>query len=213
MRDICIVSRSGYVLTAGDTLMPFGLTHRNYALGEDMQDLSPVFGGGGVSIEVAEPSVTVEEEAIFLGGRTNFGHIFYETQPRLAVARRFHDLRRTPVVVFDTFPERLRGLLALCGVPAENVRVVPAGPTIAMPRAIVPSCAFYRGYVTDQRPYVWPEAYLFLREMGRRFAGDPKTGRRVYLSRSGPAGASPPTRPRSRRRWRRRGSRSSCPRP
>ncbi|MFN8719647.1 MAG: glycosyltransferase family 61 protein [Rhodospirillales bacterium] len=185
MRDVRIVSRSGDVLTADDTLMPFGLTHRNDALGQDMKDLSPVFGEGGVSIDVGAPATTVEEEVIFIGGRANFGHIFYETLPRLAVARRFHDLRRTPVVVFDTFPERLRGLLALCGVPAENVRVVPAGPTIAMPRAIVPSCALYRGYVTDKHPYVWPEAYLFLREMGRRFAGDPKAGRRVYLLRSG----------------------------
>jgi capsular polysaccharide biosynthesis protein len=182
--DVRIVSQRGFVLTSDDDLFPFGVTHRNYAIIEDLAELDPRPSGDRVSIDIPDETQELEEDAIYIGGHSNFGHVCFEILPRLAVARKRYDIRSHPVVVRDTFPERHYGLLELAGVPRENIRVAASGRTLVSKRLIVPSCAAYRGYIYDRRAYIWPEGYLFLREMGLPFAAPP-SGRRVYLSRAG----------------------------
>ena len=83
LSDTVILPMSTFSCTADHRLVYEGLTHRDYAVAEDLEPfLVKDLGDGQYRIRIPDNMPTVEQECVFLGGRNNFGHFITEALKR-----------------------------------------------------------------------------------------------------------------------------------
>ena len=148
-----------------------GYDHTIQAPSEEIGYMTHDFARPRVDIE---PTTNVINEPVtLLGGIENFGHWCFEYLPRLAVLDRFNSLRRRPLAVWDTIPDRF--LQPLRHLDLETVRVRPG----RFRDVLIPSCPIgtLGGMVR-----VWADSIHWLRQRFPRMRGD-RGGRRIYAMR------------------------------
>ncbi len=158
LRNAWVLSSNGFALTERGRFLLFGITYCNYALAKDLAGLAPRVDEGRLAIEIPEGVETIEEEALFIGGHSNFGHFNFEILPR---------------------PGPFLDFVEAAGVPRSDIQLVSPRKALLFRALALPSCAIYRGYLEDQNTYAWREGLWFLREIGRTAEGRPM-GRRIY---------------------------------
>ncbi|MBM3515038.1 MAG: glycosyltransferase family 61 protein [Alphaproteobacteria bacterium] len=181
---------SAYVLTNDNQVICHGLTARDYRtkkdfgrrlIGVDAQQrmlVSPVFS----------PHV-VNEECIYFGGMTNFGHFIFQGLLRLALLGWAPKLRSLPIAVHEGMPARYYEFLDILGLPAERRIAIPNASPTQFAAVWLLSSPFYR----DQHRSVmlWPEAVWAIRAATAHMLNSVSSKRtRLFI-------------PRGRAKWRR----------
>lgn len=129
-------------------------------------------------IDLTEPTVTVEEEAVLLGGGPNWSHGVLDWASKLAVLERFPELERLPVLVSGDIPRSILDLMEMLGLERGRLVTLPPDAVVAARRLWLPS-------LTHAYQKTAPMHVEFLR---RRLAGAMAEGparprRRIFLSR------------------------------
>ncbi|WP_431856781.1 glycosyltransferase 61 family protein [Azospirillum sp.] len=129
-------------------------------------------------IDLTEPSVTVEEEAVLLGGGPNWSHGVLDWASKLAVLERFPALSKLPVLVDARIPRSILDLMELLGLERGRMVPVPGDAVLKAKRLWLPS-------LTHPYQHMASMHVDFLR---RRLAGAMAEGlaaprRRIFLSR------------------------------
>jgi capsular polysaccharide biosynthesis protein/Flp pilus assembly protein TadD len=132
-----------------------------------------------VLLDLPEPSETIDDEAILLGGGVNWSHNVLDWASKLAVLERFPQLDHLPVLVSAGLPRSMVEFYAMLGLDPARLRRLPADEPVLARRLWLPS-------LTHRYQYTSPLHVDFLR---RRLAGPlaegaaPRPRRRLFLSR------------------------------
>ena len=129
-------------------------------------------------IDLPEPSRTIEEEAILLGGGVNWSHGVLDWMSKLAVLERTPELDHLPVLVAGNMLRSILDLAELLGLERSRMIPLTPGEVVRGRRLWLPS-------LTHNYQYTSPMHVEFLR---RRLAGPIAEGlarprRRIFLSR------------------------------
>lgn len=181
--DAFVFGRNGFVLSADDALLPYGISFRNYALAEDLGRHAVRLDGDRATLRLSDRIEVIEDEVLLMGGSENFAHFLHQFMGRLAVADAAIGLKGRKVLVYRQTPARFLDLLDLAGVARSDIVFADRDATIFCRRALVPSACIYRGLWAGITPCVWAEGLSWLRRLGDTLKR-PGADRRLYLSRA-----------------------------
>ncbi|MBM3515717.1 MAG: glycosyltransferase family 61 protein [Alphaproteobacteria bacterium] len=118
---------------------------------------------GKYLIDLTEIAPPIPQDAIFLGGKTNFGHFIFEGLMRIALLSWFPDLGRLPIVVYDDLPLRYLEFLTLMGiVPERRIAISRSHPT-AFASVWLLSAPLHRESPRSI-PAIWPDVIWAVRQ-------------------------------------------------
>lgn len=157
-----IIPGSGFVCTPDGCLIRRQLTQsdeiptpaKRYILGKDPQ--------GQYLISLPEPSGSIDQSCVFVGGEANFGHMIIESMMRLMVLAQAPEIRSLPIVVYDDLPARFYELFDLVGYSSERRIEVSRGNPPMLTSAWLVSAPMYRAS-TEVAPQLWPDGVWALR--------------------------------------------------
>jgi len=192
LTDIAILPGSTFNCTSDRALIYAGLTHRDYAPSSDLGVfLIQEFAEGRYQLRLPTEMPTVEQECIFLGGRSNFGHFIFEGLMRWAVAVRIAHSDSLPVAVYNGLPARYYEFLDLVGIPQERrILIDPLVPT-RFNHVWRASSPMYTGGTPSTKTVLWwPEGVRFIhnqvrsRALSHGSSSDTSNRPMLYVTRS-----------------------------
>jgi capsular polysaccharide biosynthesis protein len=177
--DPIFFGKSGFIWTRDGHVIAHGLTHKHYDLAQIVSEELAAFAP-----QRGAPGPRMEEECVFFGGSTNFGHFMFQHMTKLHAVRQIPAARDLPLAVYRNVPRRYLEFLDLAAYPESRRIYVDHDRPVAFANAWVPSTAFYRGHYNDREAYIYPDAVFGLRNMildRTRIAGDRP---RIYVTRN-----------------------------
>jgi tetratricopeptide (TPR) repeat protein len=176
--DAVIVPRLWAPLIDGDTILVDGFSTNSRG---SLPSLAPIVwhsAGDHMLLDMPEPQVLIEGEAILLGGGPNWTHGVLDWLSKLAVLDGFPELAHLPVLVAATMAPSILELARMVGLAPERMRMLAPDEVVHVRRLWLPS-------LTHEFTHVSPLHVRFLRDRlaGRIAAGRTGPRRRIFMSR------------------------------
>lgn len=165
LKDVKIFSPYG--LLFDENYFVYAGIHRSHykeALPINLKEHEPAYNfewleSGQASFTVPSEHTVIHEDCIFVGGDTNFGHLFYEYLSRAYSVRQ---LSAMPIIVYDHLPKRFYDFI-LRVFPTNPQRLISKDKVYHCKSLFMPHAAMYRGHYSDKRTCFSPEAIYHLR--------------------------------------------------